>query len=77
MKNFSQGAVTVLAMSFEEREGGYEEARGGESHKDDRVAIGGLGFGWGCGGVVLALGAALSVNEGREGQDGCDYSKAR
>jgi hypothetical protein len=57
-------------MAFEESEGGYEEAGCGEGQQDDGVAIGGLGFWWGGGGVVLALGAALGVGWGW-GQDEC------
>jgi hypothetical protein len=50
-----------LAVAFEESDGTYEETACGESHQNDRMTIGGLGSGWGGGGVVLALGAALGV----------------
>ena len=46
-------------MAFEEGDGAYEEAAGGESHQNNCVAVGGLGFRGRGGGVVLALGAAL------------------
>ena len=54
-------------MAFEEGDRAYEEAAGGDSHQDDGVAIGGLGFGWCGGSVVLALRAALCVERRGEG----------
>jgi hypothetical protein len=51
----------MLTMSFEESEGCGEEASCGEGEQDDGAAVGSLGCGWGGGGVVEALGAALGV----------------
>jgi hypothetical protein len=48
-------------VAFEEGEGGGEEASCGEGEEEDGVAVGSLGRGWGGGGVVEALGAALGV----------------
>jgi hypothetical protein len=39
-------------MAFEEGEGAYEEAAGGESHQNDGVAVGGLGLRGSGGGIV-------------------------
>ena len=50
------------AVAFEESEGGGEEASGGEGEEDDGAAVGSLGCGWGGGGVVQALRAALGVD---------------
>jgi hypothetical protein len=58
----------MLMVALEEGEGGYEETTCGEGEQDDGAAVGSLGCGWGGGGVVEALGAALGV-----GWDGsCD-----
>jgi len=57
----------VLAGAAEEEEGSDEEPAGRDGHQDDGVAIGGLGFGWCGGGVVLALRAALCVERRGEG----------
>jgi len=54
-------SVGDLAVAFEQGDGSEEEDAGGEGEQDDGVAIGGLGFGRGGGGVVAALGAALRV----------------
>ena len=56
-----EGCIDFLAVAFEEVERGDEEASCGEGEEDDGVAIGSLGCGWGGGGVVEALGAALRV----------------
>ena len=48
-------------MAFEEGETRYEEAACGEGEEDDGAAVGPPGCGWGGGGVVEALGAALGV----------------
>jgi hypothetical protein len=48
-----------------------EEGSGGDGHEEDGVAVGCLGFGWGGGGVVEALGAALRMGLGRGGEE--DY----
>jgi hypothetical protein len=58
-KDFFPKVAGGLAMAFEEDEGSYEEAAGSESHQNDGVAVGCLGFRWSGGGVVLALRAAL------------------
>jgi hypothetical protein len=52
-------------VAFEESEAGDEEASGSEGQEDDGAAVGPLGCGWGGGGVVEALRAALGV--GRRG----------
>jgi len=48
-------------LAFQDDDGGEEEAAGDDDHHHDGVAVCGLGCGWGGGGVVLALGAALCV----------------
>jgi len=48
-------------VTLEESEGGGEEASCGEGEEEDGVTVGSLGLGWGGGGVVEALGAALGV----------------
>ena len=48
-------------MAFEESEGGGEETSGSEGEEDNGAAVGTLGCGWGGGGVVEALCAALGV----------------
>jgi hypothetical protein len=48
-------------MAFEESEGGGEEASRGEGEEDDGATVSALGCGWGGGGVVEALRAALGV----------------
>jgi hypothetical protein len=48
-------------VAFEESEGGGEEASCGESEEDNGAAVSTLGCGWGGGGIVEALGAALGV----------------
>jgi hypothetical protein len=55
-------------MAFEEGESGGEETACGEGEEDDGAAIGSLGCGWGGGGVVEALGAALGVGRSGEAQ---------
>jgi hypothetical protein len=59
-------------MAFEEGEGGGEEASCGEGEEEDRVAVGSLGSGWGGGGVVEALRAALRVGWACCGEDCCE-----
>ena len=51
-------------VALEEGEGGDEEATCCEGEKDDGVAVGGLRFWGGRGGVVEALGAALRMSSG-------------
>lgn len=48
-------------MASEEKEGAEEDTAGSCGQQNDGVAIGGLGFRWGCGGIILALGATLGV----------------
>ena len=48
-------------MAFEEGESGGEESAGGEGEEDDGAAIGSLGCGWGGGGVIETLRAALGM----------------
>jgi hypothetical protein len=48
-------------VAFEEGEGGGEEASCGEGEEDDGATVSALGCGWGGGGVVEALRAALGV----------------
>ena len=48
-------------MALEEGEGGGEEASCGEGEEEDGATVGSLGCGWGGGGVVEALCAALGV----------------
>ena len=48
-------------MTFEDCEGGYEEASSGEGQEDDGAAVGPLGCRGSGGGIVEALGATLSV----------------
>jgi hypothetical protein len=55
------GSVIGLAMTLEDDERGGEEASCGEGEEDDGVTIGSLSGGWCGGGVVEALGAALSA----------------
>ena len=49
-------------VAFEESEGGGEETSCSEGEEDDGAAIGTLGCGWGGGGVVQALRAALGAD---------------
>ena len=60
---FLEGTLHLYgsAVAFEEGEGGGEEASCSEGEEEDGVAVGSLGCGWGGGGVVEALGAALGV----------------
>jgi hypothetical protein len=64
-----RGVRFVSAVAFEDDEGGREEAAGSEGEKDDGSAIRSLGCGWSGGGVIEALGAALRVSGGSEGED--------
>ena len=57
-------------MPFEKDEGCDKEAAGSYGHQNDGVAVGALGGGWSGGGVVAALGAALSA--GWKGTEGCE-----
>jgi hypothetical protein len=50
-----------LAVAFEEDKGGGEEASRGEGEEDDGATVGSLGCGWGGGGVVEAMCAALGM----------------
>jgi len=50
-----------LTVAFEESEGSYKEASRCKGEQDDGVAVGGLSFWRGGGGVVLALSATLWV----------------
>ena len=50
-----------LAVALEESEGRREKASSCQSEQDDGMAVCGLGPGWGGGGVVQALGAALGM----------------
>jgi predicted dienelactone hydrolase len=64
-----------LAVVLEDGQASYEEGSGGDGHEEDGVTVGCLGFGWGGGGVVETLGAALRVGwrcggEGYE-DEGC------
>ena len=61
-------------MTFEDGEGGDEEASSGEGQEDDGATVGSLGCGWCGSGVVEALGAALGVSCWSEGKDGCEES---
>ncbi len=45
-----------------------KEGPGSDGHEEDGVAVGCLGFGWGRGGVIEALGAALRVGWGCSGK---------
>lgn len=56
-----------LAVALEEDQGGEEDAAGGDDEEGDGMAIGGLGCGWGGGGIIAALGAALGVGCGGGG----------
>ena len=49
-------------MAFEESESGGEEASGSEGEEDNGAAVGTPGCGWGGGGVVQALRAALGAD---------------
>ena len=64
LTQFGRYGAMMLAVAFEESKGSDEEASCSEGEQDDGMAVGGLGFWWGCGGVVQALGAALSMGEG-------------
>ena len=69
-------------MAFEEGDGSYKDTARYESHESDRMAIGGLGLWWGCGGVVLTLGAALRMGgqgtcERRGEESACDERSSR
>jgi hypothetical protein len=65
----------VLALALEDCDRAEEEDAGGDGHKDNGVAVSGLGLGWcGCC-VVTALGAALRVgwkSEHREEEQGSE-----
>ena len=56
-----------LAVLFQDRYCSEKDAACGDGEENDRSAVGSLGCGRGGGGVVSALGAALSV-----GWRGCD-----
>jgi len=62
-------------LALQDDQGGEEEAASGDHHEEDGVAVGGLGRGWRGGGVVAALGAALSMGRGGAKGDGEDYSQ--
>jgi hypothetical protein len=49
-------------VAFEENEGGCEEASCSEGEEDNGTTVGALGCGWGGGGVVQAVRAALGAD---------------
>lgn len=53
--------ATALALASEDGDGHEEEAGGAEGEQEDGVTVGALGGGWGCGGIISALGAALGM----------------
>lgn len=59
-----------LALALEDGYGRDEETAGADGKQEDGVTIGALGGGWGGGGVVAALGAALSVGGERSEKGG-------
>ena len=66
-----------LARAAQEKDCAEEEASGGDGHQDYGVAVGGLSFWRGCGGVVLALRASLRMGRVRDCEESCEECDLR